>query len=67
MMLNWGTEVAASKATAIEATLEVSSKIFEVMGASAGLSKYAFDRFWRNTRCKWRFLIIMLFASWMLI
>ncbi|KAH8649907.1 acyl-CoA dehydrogenase/oxidase [Xylariales sp. PMI_506] len=43
-------QVAASKAVAIETTLEVSSKIFEVMGASSSLSKYGFDRFFRNTR-----------------
>lgn len=45
-------DVAASKAVAIETTLEVSSKIFEVMGASSSLSKYGFDRFFRNTRGK---------------
>lgn len=46
------TEVAASKAIAIEAALEASSKIFEVMGASSSLTKYSFDRFFRNTRGK---------------
>ena len=44
------TEVAASKAQMIETALETSSKIFEFTGASASLSKYGFDRFWRNTR-----------------
>ncbi|KAI8712644.1 hypothetical protein NCS52_01363000 [Fusarium sp. LHS14.1] len=43
-------QVAASKATAIEAAITVSSKFFELTGASSGLSKYGFDRFWRNTR-----------------
>ncbi|KPM46493.1 hypothetical protein AK830_g196 [Neonectria ditissima] len=43
-------QVAASKATAIEATITVSSKLFELTGASSSLSKYGFDRFWRNTR-----------------
>ncbi|KAL4793133.1 acyl-CoA dehydrogenase/oxidase [Aspergillus venezuelensis] len=43
-------QVAASKAQAIETALEVSSKIFEFVGASGSLSKYGFDRFWRNTR-----------------
>ncbi|KAL2673864.1 hypothetical protein Neosp_012308 [[Neocosmospora] mangrovei] len=43
-------QVAASKATAIEAAINVSSKFFELTGASSGLSKYGFDRFWRNTR-----------------
>ncbi|KAK9794185.1 putative fmnh2-dependent monooxygenase protein [Seiridium cardinale] len=45
-------QVAASKAIAIEAALEASSKIFEVMGASSSLSSYGFDRFFRNTRGK---------------
>ncbi|KAK7416715.1 hypothetical protein QQX98_005041 [Neonectria punicea] len=43
-------QVAASKATAIEAAITVSSKFFELTGALSGLSKYGFDRFWRNTR-----------------
>jgi alkylation response protein AidB-like acyl-CoA dehydrogenase len=42
--------VAASKAVAIEAALEASTKIFEFMGASSSLTKYGFDRFFRNTR-----------------
>ncbi|KAL4965721.1 acyl-CoA dehydrogenase/oxidase [Aspergillus stella-maris] len=43
-------QVAASKSQAMETALEVSSKIFEFVGASGSLSKYGFDRFWRNTR-----------------
>ncbi|KAF7557806.1 hypothetical protein G7Z17_g460 [Cylindrodendrum hubeiense] len=43
-------QVAASKATAIETTLRVSTKLFELVGARSSLSKYGFDRFWRNTR-----------------
>jgi alkylation response protein AidB-like acyl-CoA dehydrogenase len=43
-------EVAASKAQAIEAALDTSSKIFELVGARGSLSQYGFDRFWRNTR-----------------
>ncbi|KAL4910376.1 hypothetical protein BDW74DRAFT_165434 [Aspergillus multicolor] len=43
-------QVAASKAHAIETALETASKIFELTGASASLSRYRFDRFWRNTR-----------------
>jgi alkylation response protein AidB-like acyl-CoA dehydrogenase len=47
---NHDVEVAASKAQAIEAALETSSKIFELVGAKGSLSQYGFDRFWRNTR-----------------
>ncbi|RDW77974.1 hypothetical protein BP5796_05826 [Coleophoma crateriformis] len=43
-------QVAATKANAIEVALEVSTKIFELVGARGSLSKYGFDRFWRNTR-----------------
>ncbi|KAL2793168.1 acyl-CoA dehydrogenase/oxidase [Aspergillus keveii] len=43
-------QVAASKAQAIEAALDTSSKIFELVGARGSLSQYGFDRFWRNTR-----------------
>ncbi|TVY89400.1 Dibenzothiophene desulfurization enzyme C [Lachnellula willkommii] len=45
-------QVAASKANAIEVALEVSSKIFELVGARGSLSKLGFDRFWRNTRAE---------------
>ncbi|KAK7210887.1 hypothetical protein V2G26_018065 [Clonostachys chloroleuca] len=43
-------QVAASKATAIETTLHVSTKIFELAGARSSLGKYGFDRYFRNTR-----------------
>jgi hypothetical protein len=45
--------VAAVNAVAIETTLEVSSKIFEVMGASSSLTKHGYDRFFRNIRGMW--------------
>lgn len=47
-------EVAVAIATAQVLTtrvgLNVTNKIFEVMGARAGASKYRFDRYWRNIR-----------------
>ncbi|GGG17739.1 putative monooxygenase [Rhodococcoides trifolii] len=42
--------VAAVKARATEVALEVTSTIFEALGARATASKYGFDRFWRNVR-----------------
>jgi alkylation response protein AidB-like acyl-CoA dehydrogenase len=42
--------VAAVKARATEVSLEVTSTIFEALGARATASKYGFDRFWRNVR-----------------
>jgi alkylation response protein AidB-like acyl-CoA dehydrogenase len=30
--------------------LDVTSKVFEVMGARATSARYRFDRFWRNAR-----------------
>ncbi|TCS36641.1 alkylation response protein AidB-like acyl-CoA dehydrogenase [Paucimonas lemoignei] len=39
-----------AKLVAARAALEVTSKIFEVMGARATAAKYGFDRFWRNVR-----------------
>jgi alkylation response protein AidB-like acyl-CoA dehydrogenase len=43
-------EVVATKFNAIEISLEVGSKIFELTGARSSLGKYGLDRFWRNTR-----------------
>ncbi|BCS21627.1 uncharacterized protein APUU_22059A [Aspergillus puulaauensis] len=43
-------QVAASKAQVIETALETATKVFEYVGASGSLSRYGFDRFWRNTR-----------------
>jgi alkylation response protein AidB-like acyl-CoA dehydrogenase len=39
-----------AKIAAARAALDISSKIFEVMGARATAAKYGFDRFWRNVR-----------------
>ncbi|KZF03740.1 monooxygenase, partial [Rhodococcus sp. EPR-157] len=42
--------VAALKARATEVSLEITSTVFEALGARATASKYGFDRFWRNVR-----------------
>lgn len=42
--------VAAANVLAGEVALEVTTEIFEVMGARAAVRKYGFDRFWRNVR-----------------
>lgn len=42
--------VAAAKQRAIDVGLEVSTKIYEVMGARATANKYGFDIFWRDIR-----------------
>lgn len=39
-----------AKIVAARAALEITSKIFEVMGARATAAKFGFDRFWRNVR-----------------
>ncbi len=39
-----------AKIAAHEAALEVTSRIFELMGARAAARRYGFDRFWRNVR-----------------
>lgn len=39
-----------AKIAAARAALDITSKIFEVMGARATAAKYGFDRFWRNVR-----------------
>nr|WP_253944272.1 acyl-CoA dehydrogenase family protein [Pseudogemmobacter hezensis] len=41
---------AQAKIVAHETALEVTSRIFELMGARAAARKYGFDRFWRNIR-----------------
>lgn len=43
-------EVAAAKAQAIKASLEITAAIFDIMGARATGNRWAFDRFWRDTR-----------------
>jgi alkylation response protein AidB-like acyl-CoA dehydrogenase len=42
--------VYAAKVNSTRVALEVTSKIFELMGARATSGKYGFDRFWRNIR-----------------
>ncbi|MFC0220144.1 acyl-CoA dehydrogenase family protein [Pseudochelatococcus lubricantis] len=43
-------DVYQAKIVATEVSLEVTSRIFEVMGARSTASTYGFDRFWRNVR-----------------
>jgi alkylation response protein AidB-like acyl-CoA dehydrogenase len=42
--------IAAAKVSATRVGLDVTSRIFEVMGARATSGKYGFDRYWRNLR-----------------
>jgi alkylation response protein AidB-like acyl-CoA dehydrogenase len=42
--------IARLKIVATDASLDVTSKIFEITGARASSSRYGFDRFWRNVR-----------------
>lgn len=42
--------VATAKIRSTKVALDVTSRIFEVIGARATASKYGFDRFWRNVR-----------------
>ncbi len=42
--------VATGKVAAGHAALEITSRIFEVIGARATMERYRFDRFWRNVR-----------------
>jgi alkylation response protein AidB-like acyl-CoA dehydrogenase len=43
-------DIAASKVTASKAGLEITSRMFEVMGARAAAGPARIDRFWRNLR-----------------
>lgn len=43
-------EAYAAKVHATHVALDVTSRIFELMGARATASKYRFDRYWRNVR-----------------
>jgi alkylation response protein AidB-like acyl-CoA dehydrogenase len=43
-------EIYEAKIVAARAALDITSKIFEVMGARATAAKYGFDRYWRNVR-----------------
>jgi alkylation response protein AidB-like acyl-CoA dehydrogenase len=42
--------VSTAKVAAARCALDVTSRMFEVMGARATASQYRFDRFWRNAR-----------------
>ena len=42
--------VAALKVSATRASVDMTSKIFELMGARSTANKYGFDRFWRDAR-----------------
>ena len=42
--------IASAKVLSTRVGLNVTSKIFEVMGATANASQYRFDRYWRNIR-----------------
>jgi len=42
--------VATAKVASARAVLNVSSRVFEVLGARATAAKFGFDRFWRNAR-----------------
>jgi len=42
--------VYAAKVNATRVSLEVTARIFEMMGARATASKYGFDRYWRDVR-----------------
>lgn len=42
--------ISEAKVVAVRAALDITSQIFETMGARATSSRYGFDRFWRNVR-----------------
>lgn len=42
--------IATAKVASSRASLDVSSRIFDVMGARATTARNRFDRFWRNAR-----------------
>jgi alkylation response protein AidB-like acyl-CoA dehydrogenase len=43
-------EAYAAKLHSTHVSLDITSRVFELMGARATASKYGFDRFWRNIR-----------------
>ena len=43
-------EAYAAKVHATNVSLDITSKVFEIIGARATASKYRFDRYWRNVR-----------------
>ena len=42
--------ISEAKVVAVRAALDITSQIFEAMGARATSARYGFDRFWRNVR-----------------
>ncbi len=42
--------IASAKVLSTRVALNVTSKIFEVMGARSAATKYRFERYWRNVR-----------------
>lgn len=42
--------ISEAKVVAVRAALDITSQIFDAMGARATSSRYGFDRFWRNVR-----------------
>lgn len=45
-----GVMIATAKVSTAKTALEVTNRMFEVMGARATSAQYRFDRFWRNVR-----------------
>ena len=45
-----GILIATAKVSVAKTALEVTNRMFEVMGARATSAQYGFDRFWRNVR-----------------
>ncbi|WP_338450049.1 acyl-CoA dehydrogenase family protein [Niallia oryzisoli] len=45
-----GIKIATAKVSVTQTALEVTNRMFEVMGARATSERYGFDRFWRNVR-----------------
>jgi alkylation response protein AidB-like acyl-CoA dehydrogenase len=45
-----GIKVATAKVSVTKTALDVTSQMFEMMGARATSAQYGFDRFWRNVR-----------------
>jgi alkylation response protein AidB-like acyl-CoA dehydrogenase len=42
--------VFTAKASATRAALEITSRVFETMGAGAAIARHGYDRYWRNVR-----------------
>lgn len=42
--------VFTAKAAATRAALEITSRVFETMGAGAAIARHGYDRYWRNVR-----------------